>query len=808
MMRGILILILVLASAILGLTDKPNTSLQLMPYPRLVELKGGAGLQLDRNFSAKLTGVSSPRLFSAIERLYARIERQTGFFLTTPVQCLCKTPQLIIDVKSKAPTVARQADEDDSYKLEVNAEQATLVSNTPYGALYGLETFLQLVQITPADAEIPAIFIEDSPRFKWRGVLIDSVRHFVSIDLIKRQINGLVSAKLNTLHWHLTDDQGWRIESKTYPNLHEKGSDGLYYTQYLIKHVVDYARNLGIRIVPEIDIPGHASAIAVAYPALIADVRDDYVLERKWGVHEPLLDPSNPDVYVFIDSLIGEIVEMFPDEFIHIGGDEVYPKQWDESERVQTFMKDNSLKDNVALHAYFNQRVATILAKYGRKMVGWDEIYQPDLSRSVVIQSWRGHDALSNAAKNGYKGILSTGYYIDQPHDASMHYRNDPIPKPLQVDDHVKTDETWETWSFEAKRIYGSNITGTFTFIHSTGDDPKTRGFIDFKGRSRRSVFDITNYHGITSFWMDSWMGYTRPRVYLVNGSLSGDMVVGNIPYVTSGEKIAGSDMPDSEFPTTDYPVVLSQTEESLILGGEITLWGEIVKEDNFDLRMWPRSYVIAERLWSSGSLTDEDSMYERMQSIGNWATISVGLQHEWNAYVGLQRLGNAMNIRPVRVLAQAVEQAQYYNRHHQKHVYENYDQFDPLNRLADALPPESIEVRELGKKIDEFIADPSNLYVRRALTELLQSWVDNTDDVMQLLDNNYRLKAIKLVAQHVHDVSKLGLKLVNVKGSKESLLDKDIATAKALLNSAQQIQDELVVAIAYPIEHLLLAVY
>ncbi|MEZ8096869.1 family 20 glycosylhydrolase [Photobacterium swingsii] len=792
-------------SAFPAMADKPNTDLQLMPYPKHVELNNSQGLIIDRDFSAKLIGFKSQRLNNAIDRLNARIERQTGFFLTTPIQAASKTPQLVIDVKHAAPTKVQQAKEDESYQLTITKKQAVLTANTPYGALHGIETFLQLIENTPQGAQVPAVVIEDEPRFSWRGALLDTSRHFMPLDDVKRQIDGIASAKFNTFHWHLTDDQGWRLESTTYPKLHQKGSDGLYYTQAEIKEVVQYATNLGIRVIPEVDLPGHASSIAAAYPELMT-VNKDYKIERKWGVHEPLLDPTKPEVYAFIDSIIGEVTTLFPDAYIHIGGDEVDPKQWNESEHVQTFMKEKGLKDDKELHAFFNQEVEEILRKHNRKMIGWDETYHPNLPKSIVIQSWQGHDSLGESANDGYQGILSTGFYIDQAQATSMHYRNDPMPKPLQVDDQIHSDETWQTWQFEAPRKRGSAVAGSFTII--TAKDGSQRGFIDYKGRSRRAVFDIETTKGVTSFWMDSWMGKTMPRVALVDGKLTGEMIVGNAPYVMTGKQIAGSDMQGTEVPSNSHPVALQPEQEHLILGGEVTLWAENVKHDTLDLRMWPRSYAIAERLWSPESITDEDSMYERLHSMNEWSTISVGLQQEWNAQVGMKRLANGHDIRPLQVLAQAVEQAQYYHRHHEKSTYENYDRFDPLNRFADALPPESMEIRELGKLAQAFTANPNDSEAKNQLTARLQLWVDNTAKVMPIIDSNYLLTEVKPVALHVQQVSELGLMLVEHISAKHPLSPQEVKQAKALLHAAQQIQDELVVSSAYPVETLLNAAY
>ena len=780
---------------------KPNTDLQLMPYPQQVSLTNSTPLVIDRHFNAQLTGFTSPRLTLLVERLNHRIEKQTGLFLTTPIQAKNQTPTLTIDVKAPAPTKVQRAKEDESYQLDVTSKQAKLTANTPYGAMRGIETFLQLIQSDTNGFNIPTVTIEDSPRFPWRGALIDTARHFIPVDVIKRQLDGLASAKLNTFHWHLTDDQGWRLESVAYPNLQEKGSDGHFYTREQIKDVVAYANSLGIRVIPEVDLPGHASAIAAAYPKLMTEVQD-YQIERKWGVHKPLLDPTKPEVYQFINTLIREVTELFPDEYIHIGGDEVDPEQWNNSAHVQRFMKENNLKDALALHAYFNQRVEQILKRHKRKMIGWDETYHPDLPKSIVIQSWRGHDSLGESANDGYQGILSTGYYIDQAQPAAMHYRNDPMPKPLQINDVVAEGEQWQTWAFSAPRKKGSPVTGTFTLI--TAKDGIQRGFIDYKGKSRRAIFDIQSIKGVTQFWMDSWMGKTMPKVVLKDGVLTGDMQVGNANYPMTGKLIAASNIEGSQYPTAPKPVELKQKQQDRILGGEITLWAENVKYDTLELRMWPRSYVIAERLWSDASITDEDSMYQRMETMDDWSTLSVGLQHQWNSMVGLKRLANGHDIAPLQVLSEAIEQAQYYHRHHEKWVNENYDQFDPLNRLADTLPPESLEVRALKQKVNAFVKDPNNAALSTDIKAMFQRWADNTQAVMPIIASNHLLTQVEPVVQQVDLLSRTGIELVDIIQSGKKLDQKQIITIKQMIAKAKPIQDELVVAIVYPVETLL----
>ncbi len=307
-------------------------------------------------------------------------------------------------------------------------EGATLTANTVVGVLRGLATFEQLVEIGPDGFLCPSVEIFDSPRFSWRGLLIDVCRHWQPMEVVKRNLDGMAAVKLNVLHFHATEDQGFRVESKLYPRLHEYGSDGNYYTQDEIKEIVEYARNRGIRVVPEFDVPGHSASWLVGYPELAAGP-GPFEIIRRWGVFDPCMDPTKEEVYTFLDNFIGEMVGLFPDECLHIGGDEVNGKLWNANPHIQDFIKKHGMKDNHELQTYFNKRLCQIVQKHGKKMVGWDEILQPDLPKECIVQSWRGAESLARAAVSGHQCLLSNGYYLDHIRSAEYHYVNDPLAK-------------------------------------------------------------------------------------------------------------------------------------------------------------------------------------------------------------------------------------------------------------------------------------------------------------------------------------------------------------------------------------------
>lgn len=509
----------------------PAGDLPLMPWPAKVERPTTQGaLVLNNQLSVSVSGDD---LGDAVNRLRQRIALQTGWTLQPQAEKPDKPTIRIAIAKKVKPQPL--PDSDESYKLTVDANGVNISANTRFGALRAMETLLQLMQNGAENTSIPWVTIEDSPRFPWRGLLLDSARHFLPIPDIKRQIDGMAAAKLNVLHWHLTDDQGWRFTSKRYPKLTQLASDGLFYTPEQMREIVRYAAERGIRVVPEIDMPGHASAIAVAYPELMS-APGPYAMERHWGVLKPVLDPTKEATYTFADAMVSELAAIFPDPYLHIGGDEVDDSQWKANATIQTFMRDNKLADSHALQAYFNRKLETILEKHHRQMVGWDEIYHPDLPKSILIQSWQGQDALGQVAQNGYKGILSTGFYLDQPQSTAYHYRNEIVPQGLNGVDVIADTDSVQSWAFSMPRLKGKPVEGSFTLVKG---DAGWRGFIDFAGKSRRAVENIQwRDDNQVTFTVDTWMGETRPVVSVENDKLSGYFLVGNARYPIDGTRL------------------------------------------------------------------------------------------------------------------------------------------------------------------------------------------------------------------------------------------------------------------------------
>jgi hypothetical protein len=369
--------------------------LPLMPYPQSIEQQAGQ-LLLNSNWKVNIEGKVSADVKNTLDIFVARASAQTGK-KNRWEKVRYKKANLFVSVIDPTPISNYVKDWDEAYQLTINGDRIELHAQQLLGMQRGLETLLQLIGTAP-EIRLPMLTIKDKPRFKWRGLLLDTSRHFFSVTTIKRQIDAMALAKYNIFHWHLTDDQGWRFESKKYPNLHKMASDGEFYTREQMADVVAYARARGIQVLPEIDMPGHASAIAVAYPELMS-APGPYTMEYHWGVHKPTLNPANENTYAFADAIVAEVAELFPFEYLHIGGDEVDPEHWNTNSSIQAFMKEHELKDHRALQAYFNQRLQIILQKHQRKMIGWDEIQHPDLPKDIVIHSWRGPDGWMEQAR-------------------------------------------------------------------------------------------------------------------------------------------------------------------------------------------------------------------------------------------------------------------------------------------------------------------------------------------------------------------------------------------------------------------------
>lgn len=777
--------------------------LNLMPYPQQLE-QGRGYFVLTTTLRFSLQGAIDENVQAYVAYALQRLSRQTG--LTFSNQAVDQGAQLhfIIENSSKATP---QLGDDESYELCITADGIQLQAKQKYGVFRGLETLLQCVTCNENGFILPSLTIKDAPRFGWRGVSYDCARRYIELPVILRQLEAMASAKLNVFHWHFWDDQAIRLAFEQDPALWQATSDGWYYTKAQVKTVIAHATALGIRVIPEISLPGHASAVACAYPHLMSDPHQTaYSQQKAWGVFTPLMDPTNPQLYALIERVLDEIIALFPDEYLHIGGDEPNYQQWKNNPKIQEFIKQHQLDGERGLQSYLNQKVEKLLAQRGKKMIGWDEIWHQDLPKSIVIQSWQGQESLARAARQGYQGILSTGFYLDQAQPTSYHYLNDPLPHLSPLDDQLQKGESFEYYAWQKPCVKGAPHQGHLLIIHQT--DGQCRAFIDYQGKARQAL-TVLSYQTGHSFrgYYSNFMSYTECHYEFEQNQLAASSYqrIGNVRCPVTGERVAqGSEQQGDRTPAPEggYLTLLDQSEQAFILGGEMTVWGEQLDSMLIEKALWPRSYAIAERLWSSAQLTCLDSMYRRMQAVEAWAELSVGLHYRAKAQLILQRLCPAQEISPLKVLANYIEPGQYYARHWDKWRMGAYHQQERLNRFVDALAMESTTVYRM-----QHLATCYQQGRLSALAELAyhyQQLQDSAAQAQTLFAHSPLASSSLPVAQTALAVAELGLALVRIASQKQRISFAQYEDYHTQLEQHWQLVDECIVAAVFPTQQLL----
>ena len=335
------------------------------------------------------------------------------------------------------------------YDLVINKNFILIKGSDREGLIHGVYSLIQLIPRSSGvnDSKLACVKINDYPKFKWRGLLLDCCRHFMSIDFVKRYIDLLAYHKMNVLHWHLTEDQGWRIEIDKYPKLTDIGAwrkekDGSiyggFYTKEQIKEVVDYAYKRGVNIVPEIELPGHSVAALAAYPKYSC-TGGPFEVEKNWGVFKDIYCAGNDSTFVFLENVLDEIIELFPSKYIHIGGDEAPKYRWENCSKCKKRIQDENIQDTHELQSYFIQRIENYISSKGKKLIGWDEILEGGLANNATVQSWRGFEGALEAVKTGHDAIVSptSHAYFDYDLDAidlEKVYNFDPIPVGIPSD--------------------------------------------------------------------------------------------------------------------------------------------------------------------------------------------------------------------------------------------------------------------------------------------------------------------------------------------------------------------------------------
>ena len=371
---------------------------------------------------------------------------------------------------------------DEEYRLQVTSKKVEIQAKTGKGAFYGLQTLLQLMpapiygnELSTVALTVPNCLIEDAPRFSYRGLMLDVGRYFFSVDAVKRYIDLMAIYKLNTFHWHLTEDQGWRIEIKKYPLLTSISSvrkesmlahypdqkydgkpHGGFYTQEQIKEVVAYATSKYIQVIPEIEMPGHSTAVLAAYPQFGANGDKILQVKTKWGVAEDILFPRE-ETFTFLEDVLTEVMALFPGQYIHIGGDECPKIQWKESRFCQDLIKKLGLKDENELQSYFIRRIDKFVTSKGKKLLGWDEILEGGISPNAMVMSWRGTKGGIEAAKQNHDVVMSPNsyFYID-------YYQSEAKTEPIAIGGFLPLSKCYsfepdlpELTAEEAKHVVG-----------------------------------------------------------------------------------------------------------------------------------------------------------------------------------------------------------------------------------------------------------------------------------------------------------------------------------------------------------------
>ena len=650
----------------------------LMPWPRSLT-QGNGRLAIHQSFSVAIQGRTSDLVRHAAERLLNGVWQQTGIPVSRKLGDASEASIVLNAAKVGEPV--QKLNEDESYKLEVTPAGARLTAPTDLGVLRGVETFLQLIQAGPDGFFVPAVVIEDSPRFPWRGLMMDSSRHFMPVEVVKRNLDAMAAVKMNVFHWHLSDNQGFSIESKKFPRLHRMGSQrGDYYTQNQVREIIAYARTRGIRVVPEFDMPGHATSWMVGYPDL-ASQPGSYRVPTEFGVQDPAMDPTRERTYKFIDKFIGEMAHLFPDEFFHIGGDEVNGEAWDANPKIQAFKRSHRLKTNEDLHAYFNKRVQAIVRKHKKTMMGWDEIQHGELPTSVVIQSWRGPKGLAAAARSGYRVLLSNGYYIDLMYPASQHYSVEP---------------------------------------------------------------------------------------------LSGDAAA------------------------------LTPEQQRLILGGEATMWAELVTPETVDSRIWPRTAAIAERFWSPASVNDVESMYRRLAVISRYLDWT-GVTHNSYYEPALARIAGPESLQALKTLADVLEPPKQYQRHK---LDKELTTETAYVRLVDVIHPESDTARGFSLLVDRILSGTATADDKTRARSMLTLWRDNDQKLQSAFQNSdsFLLEEIAPVSSEVAAVAGAGLQALDYLNTGTTSPDTWFQQQLSVTEDARKPHASMLIMIADPVQKLVRA--
>ncbi|QNA43122.1 beta-N-acetylhexosaminidase [Lacibacter sediminis] len=480
----------------------------------------------------------------------ARFKEQANYLLQQLLQqCGLQTNLQISKVEKSKAAIVLQYDasvitKEEMYELTIQQQQVVIKARSIRGVMNGMQTLFQLLPLQKTEKiSLPAGRITDYPRFAYRGMHLDVVRHMFPLDYIKKYIDYLTFHKFNTFHWHLTDDQGWRIEILSYPKLNSVGSwrdstlighfkdtparyehkrYGGYYTRAEVKEIIAYATVRGITIIPEIDIPGHSRATITAYPEFSTDPTNKWGVAATWGMYNRVNNvlAPNPATFTFLRTVFHEIADLFPSPYIHVGGDECSKMWWKQSATTQQFIKDNKLKDEVALQTYFIEQVSKYLKEKKKKVIGWHEIMEGKLDTSTIVMNWANDAKAIEAAGKGFNVIMTPGkpYYFDHfqskdPKDSlAIHgynslqvvYNYDLVPASIKqkglahkiLGGQANVWTEYMEWSTKVDYMVFPRMTAVSESLWS---QPAQKNYTDFIRRLKANI--IPRYQ----YWNSSW---------------------------------------------------------------------------------------------------------------------------------------------------------------------------------------------------------------------------------------------------------------------------------------------------------------
>ena len=438
------ILFLLILLLTMNLSAQTN-NINIIPRPQEIKTLDG---NFTINSSTKILCDDDTKMIA--EYFSNEVGSLFGIKLKTEKTSSDKTGKNVIDLRL---TKLDHSNSKEAYHLNITKEKIIITANEPNGIFYGVQSLRQLLPVVKNvknqnELLIPAVDIKDYPRFVHRGLNLDCCRHFMEKDFVKRYIDLLAYHKMNVLHWHLTEDQGWRIEIKKYPELtrigafrkYDDGTEyGGFYTQEDIKEVVEYAASRFITVIPEIELPGHSTAAIATYPQYSC-TGGPFNVGTLWGVYKDIYCAGNDDTFKFLEDVLSEVIDLFPGPYIHIGGDEAPKDRWEVCPKCQQRIKDEGLADEHELQSYFVKRIERFVNSKGKRIIGWDEILEGGLAPEATVQSWRGTKGAIDAAKMGHDVIVSptSHCYYDYPietTDVPKVYSFDPVPEELTAEE-------------------------------------------------------------------------------------------------------------------------------------------------------------------------------------------------------------------------------------------------------------------------------------------------------------------------------------------------------------------------------------